>query len=240
VVEKADDDLTVPLILNIEAATEVCSVCLSRGTEVLSLQESIEENEHSRVITLLIQRCMEKAGIPLQELDAVAVSQGPGSYTSLRVGFSTAKGICFALGKPLITVGTLAALATTAYGAIRDPDALYCPMIDARRMEVYTALFDAKGNALLEPHPKVIGEDAFEEYFKLGKRIIFCGNGVEKCKTTLISPLAAFSEVKKCSSLQIISHAMTYFLNKNFADVVYALPLYLKLPNITSPRPKPL
>lgn len=237
--ENAEPTTTTPLILNIEASTGVCSVCLSKGFEVLSLQESEEQNAHSRVITLLIQRCMEEAGHKLAALDAVALSMGPGSYTSLRVGFSTAKGICFALGKPLITVSTLAALASDAHEAAQDPDALYCPMIDARRMEVYTALYTTDLNIILPPQPMVIDQAAFTSYFSKGQRIIFCGNGAEKCKTMLNSPLAAFSEVKNCTALQIIPHAMSAFFNKIFADVIYASPLYLKAPNITSPRPKP-
>lgn len=231
--------LTNPLILNIEAATDVCSVCLSRGMEVLSLQESVGQNEHSRVITLLIQRCMTEAGLQLSDLDAVSISEGPGSYTSLRVGFSTAKGICYALNKPLITVSTLAALATAAKEVEQDSSALYCPMIDARRMEVYTALFDAEGKLQLEAQPMVIEGGSFEDYFRSGQRIIFCGNGAEKCEMVLNNPLATFSSVKRCAATQIISHAMNSFLNKNFSDSTYSLPVYMKTPNITSPRPKP-
>ena len=213
-------------------------MCLSRGMEVLSLHESIGQNDHSKVITLLIQRCMGEAGLRLHDLDAVAVSQGPGSYTSLRVGFSTAKGICFALEKPLITVSTLAALAEAALEEAQDPTALYCPMIDARRMEVYAAVFDKSGISLLEPQAMLVDPESFGAFFASGQPIIFCGNGAEKCKMMLNSPLAAFSKVKNCSSLQLIQHAMKAFLNKNFADVAYTIPRYLKAPNITSARPK--
>ena len=207
--------------------------------EALSLQESSDQNEHSSAITLLIQRCMREAGFHLQELDAVAVSQGPGSYTSLRVGFSTAKGICFALDKPLIIVSTLAALASAAYEEAQDSSALYCPMIDARRMEVYTALYTAMGDIRLPPQPMVIGQTSFSAYFLAGQRIVFCGNGLEKCKMVLDNPLAVLSDIKNCSSLQIIPLAITAFLNKNFADTAYSPPLYLKTPNITSARLKP-
>lgn len=231
--------MTNPLILNIEAATDVCSVCLSSGMEVLSLHESAGQNEHSKVITLLIQECMTEAGLHLSDLDAVSVSEGPGSYTSLRVGFSTAKGICYALNKPLITVSTLAALANAANELEQDESALYCPMIDARRMEVYTALFDAEGKSVLEPQPMVIDSGSFESYFRGGQRIIFCGNGAEKCKVVLSNPLATFSRVKSCAATQIIPNAMNSFLNKNFSDSTYSLPMYLKTPNITSSRPKP-
>jgi tRNA threonylcarbamoyladenosine biosynthesis protein TsaB len=231
--------LTNPLILNIEAATGVCSVCLSRGQEVLSLHESTEQNEHSKVITLLIQRCMADAGLRLTDLDAVAVSEGPGSYTSLRVGFSTAKGLCYTLDKPLMAVSTLAALAHAARAAEQDPEAVYCAMIDARRMEVYAAIFDADGNELMAPNPMVIDGDSFGGYFTAGRRIIFCGNGAEKCKVVLTNPLAKFSMVQKCCSVHLVGASMKAFKNKNFADTAYAIPMYLKPPNITSSRAKP-
>jgi tRNA threonylcarbamoyladenosine biosynthesis protein TsaB len=230
--------LIKPLILNIEAATGVCSVCLSRGPEVLSLHESTEQNEHSRVITLLIQRCMADAGLRLNDIDGVAVSEGPGSYTSLRVGFSTAKGLCYTLDKPLMTVSTLAALTHAARAADQDPEALYCAMIDARRMEVYAAIFDADGNELIAPNPMVIDGDSFERFFVAGRRIIFCGNGADKCKMVLTSPLAKFSVVKNCCSVHLVEASMMAFKNKNFADTAYAIPMYLKPPNITSSRVK--
>ncbi len=231
--------MTVPLILNIEAATEVCSVCLSRGMAVLSVQESDEQNKHSSIITLLIQRCMDEAGLNLQDIDAVSVSEGPGSYTSLRVGFSTAKGICFALNKPLITVSTLAALAKAAHLEAQDSAALYCPMIDARRMEVYTALFTATGETVLPPRPVVIEQGSFMEYFDAEQRIIFCGNGAEKCKAVINNNFSSFSKVENCSSVQLISGAINMFLNKKFSDTAYASPCYLKAPNITSSGQKP-
>lgn len=229
---------TNPLILNIEASTSVCSVCLSRGTIILSTHESTELNEHSSIITLLIEQCMADINLTLDDIDAVAVSEGPGSYTSLRVGFSTAKGICFALNKPLITVSTLAALANTAFNEVKDLGALYCPMLDARRMEVYTALFSCSGEVIIAPRPLIVDPNSFSMEFSIGQKIVFCGNGMEKCKTLLNNPFAYFSSVEKCDSLQIVPLAITAFLNKNFADTAYASPLYLKAPNITSSRPK--
>lgn len=237
--ENTEQPRAVPLILNIEAATDVCSVCLSRGMEVLAKHTSIEQNEHSRIITILIQQCVADAGLSLEDLDAVAVSEGPGSYTSLRVGFSTAKGICFALDKPLIIVSTLEALAKAAYQAEQDPNALYCPMIDARRMEVYTALFNADGNHVMPPQAMIIDQTAFDEYFSAGRRIFFCGNGAEKCKAVINSSMASFSSVKNCDSGQLISSAMIAFLNKNFTDIIHASPTYLKSPNITFSSKKP-
>jgi tRNA threonylcarbamoyladenosine biosynthesis protein TsaB len=227
---------TTPLILNIESATGVCSVCLSLGTEVLALHETAEQNEHSRSITLLIGRCMADAGLALAALDAVAVSEGPGSYTSLRVGYSTAKGLCFALGKPLIAVSTLAALAAAAAAEAGDADALYCPMIDARRMEVYTALYRSDGRVEMPAQPMVVGAEAFRAYFDEGRRIVFCGNGAEKCRPVIRHPLAMFSEVKRCSSAQLVAEGLSLFLNNKFSDLLSAVPLYLKPPNITSSK----
>ena len=237
--ENTEQAPAIPLILNIEAATDVCSVCLSRGVDVLSHQTSETQNEHSRIITVLIQQCMSEVGLRLNDLEAVSVSEGPGSYTSLRVGFSTAKGICFALDKPLITISTLEALAVAAHQVAQDSDALYCPMIDARRMEVYTVLFTADGNLVQPPQAMVIGQTAFEGYFSAGQRIIFCGNGAEKCKSVLNNQFASFSKIKKCDSVQLILPAMKAFLNKNFSNTACAVPQYLKAPNITSARPKP-
>jgi tRNA threonylcarbamoyladenosine biosynthesis protein TsaB len=207
--------------------------------ELLSKHDSTEPNEHSKVITLLIQRCLEDAGIELGDLDAVALSEGPGSYTSLRVGFSTAKGICYALDKPLITVSTLAALARAAYEEAQDDQALYCAMIDARRMEVYAGLYNAAGEALMLPQPLVIDHESFGAEFLAGRRVYFCGNGAAKCETLLSHPLASFSGIKNCDSVQIFPIAIIAFLNKNFADTAYAIPTYLKAPNITESRRKP-
>ncbi len=227
---------TEPLILNIEAATGVCSVCLSKGLEVLSLHESTVQNEHSKVITILIERCLSDAGLKLSDLDAVAVSKGPGSYTSLRVGYSTAKGLCYSLGIPLIAVNTLAVLAQAAFEAEKDAQALYSAMIDARRMEVYAALYDASGNELMPPAPMVIDDGSFGDRFAEGQRIVFCGNGAEKCKAVIPSDLASFSDICNNNSAYMVGHAVKGFLNKNFVDIAYAIPLYLKPPNITVAR----
>ncbi|MCU0346115.1 MAG: tRNA (adenosine(37)-N6)-threonylcarbamoyltransferase complex dimerization subunit type 1 TsaB [Saprospiraceae bacterium] len=209
-------------------------MCLSRGQEVLSMHESSGQNEHSRVITLLIERCMSDAGHGLADLDAVAVSEGPGSYTSLRVGFSTAKGLCYTLGKPLITVSTLAALANAAFEEVQDDAALYCSMIDARRMEVYMAVFTAQGLAVTPPAPSIIDSDAVAGFLGFDRRVIFCGNGTEKCKDVLAHPLFEFSKVKNNSAAQLISLSNVAWTNGFFANISFCVPMYLKPPNITS------
>ena len=225
--------MTVPLILHIEPATDVCSVCLGKGGRLLSIRESEGRNDHSKVITLLIAQCMEEAGFRLQELDAVALSSGPGSYTSLRVGTSTAKGICYALEKPLIIIDTLQALALAAYQEEQDEAALYCPMLDARRMEVYTRLFDSKNNPVTKTSSEVIAGHSYLNYFASEKKIFFCGNGAEKCRQVIVSPLAVFSSITSCSARFMISLASQAYDKRKFADVAYYAPQYLKEPNIT-------
>ncbi|MEK7253514.1 MAG: tRNA (adenosine(37)-N6)-threonylcarbamoyltransferase complex dimerization subunit type 1 TsaB [Bacteroidota bacterium] len=221
-----------PLILNLETATEVCSVCLSRGEEVLALRETDKLSDHAKLITLLIQQCFSEANLNLKNLDAVAVSAGPGSYTSLRVGVSTAKGICYALNKPLLEIDTLKALAFGTYQKEKQA-AYYCPMIDARRMEVYCALFDTNNNMVESGAAKIVDMSAWEEYFSAGKTIVFSGSGSEKCKVVLTSPLAIFSPVR-CSSAHLVSFSSRAFSQCNFADLALFSPHYLKHPNITT------
>ncbi len=234
---KNESALTVPLILNIESATDVCSVCISRGEEIIAFQEIGERNEHARVITLLIQDCLREAAIKMEELDAVAISSGPGSYTSLRVGASVAKGICFALDKPLIAVDTLQSLAWASRKAQDEKGALYCPMIDARRMDVYANLFDGEGEPVAEAVAKTIDSDSFSDYFDSEQKIVFCGNGANKCKTALAqSPFAIFSPIVACSSKFLAPIAAQIFSAKKFVDPAYYVPTYLKAPNITMPR----
>lgn len=228
--------LTAPLILNIESATEVCSICLAKGNEVVSLRESSERNDHAKVITSLIGECMEAGGYALHNLDAVAVSTGPGSYTSLRVGVSTAKGICYALGKPLIAVSTLRALAETSGSEAMDKAAYHCPMIDARRMEVYCEIFGPEGLSIQGPMAKIIDSESFSNFFSAGRTIFFSGNGAEKCRAVLSSPFARFSSNQICSSVDMTSLSTRSFFEGTFVDAAYFTPLYLKSPNITAAK----
>ena len=132
------------LILNIETATDVCSVALAKDGNTLSVREQQQGQTHAKMLTTFISECLEEAGVGKHELDAVAVSKGPGSFTGLRIGVATAKGLCYALDKPLISVNTLLSMTFVCHQTIKhDPDVIFCPMIDARRMEVYTALIDS-------------------------------------------------------------------------------------------------
>ncbi len=224
-----------PKILNIESSTGTCSVALSEGSTIVGFAEAEQTFEHAKVLTSLIATCLETASWQLRELDAVAVSSGPGSYTSLRVGISTAKGICYALNKPLISVDTLQALALSGMEAARMEDAIYCPMIDARRMEVYFSLFDKNNNQITEPKAMIIEAGAFDDYFKEGKKLVFCGNGAEKCRAVITSQSARFFP-SECSASYFPSISSQLFESKKFVDVAYFKPLYLKPPNITTPK----
>jgi len=226
----------MPLILNIETATEICSVCISKGIEIVSLRETKEIHAHARVITLLIQQCLEQAGVVMADLDAVAVSQGPGSYTGLRVGSSAAKGICYGLHKPLIAIDTLRSLALATWQKERQ-DSLYCPMIDARRMEVYCAFYNKENMLVTKTHSQVIDEGTYENYFASEKKIIFSGNGAAKCKTVIKSPFASFSSIE-CSARHLVPLSLKTFLAGGFCDPAYFTPNYHKAPNITIPKNK--
>lgn len=227
------------IILNIESATDICSIAISRDKEIIALRE-IVGNSHAEQMTLLINECLDIAKIKINDLEAVAISNGPGSYTSLRIGASTAKGICYALDLPLIAIDTLESLALAAFNEARDEDALYCPMIDARRMEVYTTLYKFSKNTggleEIEPmNPKIIDEDSFSEYLEKNQKIIFCGNGAPKCKEILHHPNTLFLPIISSARYLIL---LSYKKNliQEFADVAYHTPQYLKAPNITKAK----
>ena len=227
------------LILNIESATDICSIAISRDKEILALRE-IEGNSHAEKMTLLINECLDASGLKINDLDAVAISNGPGSYTSLRIGASTAKGICYATDLPLIAVDTLESLAMAAYNEVKDDDALYCPMIDARRMEVYTTLYqyskETGGFEIVEPmSPKIIDEDSYADYFEKNQKIIFCGNGAPKCQEFIQNKNTLFLSIL-CSARYLILLSYKNNLNEIFVDVAYHTPQYLKAPNITKSK----
>lgn len=223
----------MPLILNIETSTDICSICLSKGKEIISIKEAEQQYVHAARITILVGECLAEAGIKIEELSAVAVSSGPGSYTGLRIGTATAKGICYALGKPMIAVDTLRALAMACQQE-EQKEVLYCPMIDARRMEVYTALFNAKNERITDTEALIIETNTFSEYLK-DHSIIICGNGAEKCKQVLACEKVSYSTVV-CSAGHLAPLAEKAYNEGRFCDVAYYAPLYFKAPNITRPR----
>jgi tRNA threonylcarbamoyladenosine biosynthesis protein TsaB len=219
------------LILNIETATEVCSVALSRDGKLLSLRESKSGFTHSENITVFIDEVIKEAGLTLHALDAIAVSKGPGSYTGLRIGVSTAKGLCFALDKPLLAIPTLKALASglisqTSNLKLETSD-FFCSMLDARRMEVYCAVYDSELNEVEPTSAKIIEKNSFEKILESSK-VYFFGSGAMKCKTILTHPNAIFIEDVFASALSMISISEKLFEEKKFENAAYFEPFYLK------------
>jgi len=221
-------------ILHIETATQLCSVALSVDGRLIALRESAEKNAHSRVLTTFIDEIFRDNQQEISTIDAVSVSMGPGSYTGLRIGVSTAKGLCYALGKPLISVSTLQAMAwgmRTFLNEGGEPPSgkiLYCPMIDARRMEVFTAFFDPDNNITEQIEAMIIDENSFPDYFKT-HYILFAGDGAEKCVSLFVNNRnAVFIPGFFASSKFMIEIAHKKFDKQEFENVAYFEPFYLK------------
>jgi tRNA threonylcarbamoyladenosine biosynthesis protein TsaB len=217
-------------ILQIETATTVCSVALSRDGETLAVKQINERNIHAEVITLFIDELLKESDISYSQLDAIAVSSGPGSYTGLRIGVSTAKGLCFALDKPLIAIETLEAMAD---GLVNDrqlagQEILLCPMIDARRMEVYTAIFDTQGKRIKPTTAEIIDENSFNDLLR-NNTILFFGDGAPKCETVLDTNVnAQFVTDFSNSAAHLSKKAYAKLLANDLEDVAYFEPFYLK------------
>lgn len=220
-------------ILIIETSTEICSAALIQDNQLIDLIESNEGQNHARLVTVFAEKLLERNKISANELDAVAVSKGPGSYTGLRIGVSTAKGICFASNIPLIAVGTLEAMANhisqnrATYSIPEHEEVLFCPMIDARRMEVYSMLLDKDGS-ILNPITAEIIDEHFLADELAGKKIVFFGNGSEKCKKVIGSPNAIFIPEIHASSQYMCNLVWQAYNKKQFEDVAYFEPFYLK------------
>jgi len=243
------------LILCIESATEVCSVVLAGDEKILGIRESSSRNVHSAMLTLFIDEIIQSSGFEIAALDAIAVSMGPGSYTGLRIGVATAKGLCYALDKPLISVPTLQAMAmgmndrlpisndqlpaTNGQSADilhqmkskignRKSEILFCPMIDARRMEVYAAIFDQKNREVREAAAEVIDAFSFQELLA-EHTIVFGGEGADKCKTVMEEhPNVMFIDGFKTSAKFMVELAGEKFRQKQFENLAYFEPFYLK------------
>lgn len=217
-------------ILSLETATEVCSVALSMDDQVIAVRESSGMNEHSSHLTLYIEEVVKKAGISLPDIDAIAVSMGPGSYTGLRIGVSTAKGLCYALDKPLIAVSTLKAMAKKALLVHQDElseISLLCPMIDARRMEVFTALYDHDLHERTAIDALVLDENTFKDF--PAEQIAIFGNGADKCRDLFASHKNLnFPFALQASASSVSSLALDHFKREQFENLAYFEPFYLK------------
>lgn len=217
------------LILNIETATDVCSVSLARDGELLNLRETKEAKSHASVLTVFIEEMLREASCSVNQLDAVAVSMGPGSYTGLRIGVSVAKGISYGASIPLIAVSTLQSLAQHALSRISNPrtDFRLVPMIDARRMEVYTAIFDPRLNQLQETSALILADDSFQRELQ-HREWYFFGSGSEKSKSILNHPNARFIDNLDASAIGLIALAEEKYKKNNFENTAYFEPFYLK------------
>ncbi len=215
------------LILNIETATEICSVSISKNGKIIDFFETNQQNSHSELLTIYIQKLLEQSNFKFQQLNAVAISSGPGSYTGLRIGTSTAKGLCYALDIPLISVSTLEAIAWGTIKNNHNDKGLYCPMLDARRMEVYCAVFDINLNYINEIEAKVIDNESFSELLQ-NHQIYFSGNGSEKCRDILSKYQNANFENIFASAKYIAEIAENKYNLNQFENLAYFEPLYLK------------
>ena len=221
------------MILCIETSTAVCSVALVNNGDVIALRESLDGQNHAEKITIFIDEVMKEANLSYKDLDAVATSMGPGSYTGLRIGVSTAKGLCYAMEKPLIAIDTLAAM---AYGFIgqqptansQQPTAILCPMIDARRMEVYSAFFNEELEKVSETEAIIVDENSFME-LKQNNHLYLFGDGADKL-ASLFENDENITVVEKfhCSAAYMAKLADKAFKNNDFVDTAYFEPFYLK------------
>ena len=211
------------LILNIDTAVDVASLCLAKDGKDLSVAKNESQKDHASWLHIAIKEIFENNNLELRSVDAIAVTGGPGSYTGLRIGMATAKGICFALNKPLISLNTLLVMANAAKNEGAD---LLCPMIDARRMEVFTAIYTKELQIIKEPVAITLNENSFTEYSS-NNSICFFGNGSNKFQAIEKKPQAFFRDIKTDAS-SMISLSEISFTEKKFADLAYAEPLYLK------------
>ena len=223
------------LLLSIDTATKVCSVALHEDGKLLASQHLHIDKSHSGLLTVLIDSIVQYAGYQMADLSAVAVSEGPGSYTGLRIGASTAKGLCFSLDIPLVVVNTLQAMAN-GMRRFAEAGSLLCPMIDARRMEVYYLLMDTDGKIVQASRPKIIEETSFEEELQ-SQKVYFFGDGATKVQSLLGNQSnARFVADIVPSAIEVGEIGWEKFSAGEFADVAYFEPFYLK--EFHSPKPK--
>jgi len=215
------------LILNIETSVPICSVSIASNGICLAESRSNTPNDHIAQLTTLIIENLKKTGNKIKDLDAIAVSSGPGSYTGLRIGVSTAKGMCHAINKPLIAVNTLRSMVEPLLNLYTDTDTLFCPLIDARRMEVYTAIYNRSGKVIFPPQPLLFDETGFSEYLDQVK-VVFFGSGLLKGKPFLQHKNALFYNEHEQISSNMSGLSFHRYQNSEFEDLAYFEPEYIK------------
>ena len=217
-------------LILIETSTALCSAALAEDGVITSYRESSAPKAHASLTAVFIQEMLEEKGLTIADCDAVCVSKGPGSYTGLRVGVSTAKGLCFGSGKPLIAISTLDIL--VAQAQIPDNLKYVVPMVDARRMEVYAAVYEIAGQAgndvrqITETAPAIIDENSYSDILEKGK-VLFIGDGAGKCADVIKHPNATFVQCWPKASAMLVP-AIKAYKEKQFEDVAYFEPFYLK------------
>ncbi|CAM3530868.1 tRNA (adenosine(37)-N6)-threonylcarbamoyltransferase complex dimerization subunit type 1 TsaB [Zobellia roscoffensis] len=213
------------IILNLETATTNCSVSIAKEGRILTIKEHDTPNySHAEQLHIFIQEVLKEVNIDISELDAIAVSKGPGSYTGLRIGVSAAKGLCFALDIPLISIATLGSMAEQVTSSEID---YIIPVLDARRMEVYSAVFNSDKDEVRATEAEIIDENSFGEFLEKGK-VILIGNGAEKCKTIVSHPNLSFDVSVVPSANEMAQLSYKKFKADHFEDVAYFEPYYLK------------
>ena len=226
----------MPIILSIETATTVCSCSLSRDGEILLNRESYKGQSHASLLGVFVNEMMEYARLNNLKIDAIAVSSGPGSYTGLRIGVSEAKGLSYGLGIPMIAIPTAKIMASMIRDKA-DQETLLCPMIDARRMEVYATFFNQQLNVVRETSADIIESDTYDNLLDEHK-IVFFGNGSAKCKEVSTHPNAIFIDDVHPLASAMIPLAEEAYAVKDFVDSAYFEPFYLKEFVATTPKNK--
>lgn len=214
------------LILNIDTATNTATVGFADENGIIATQTSEDQKNHAAFVQSAISQLMQLHRLSLQDIDAVAVVNGPGSYTGLRVGLASAKGFCYALNKPLILLNTLEVMAQASANLFREEAILHCPLIDARRMEVFTAIFNKHLQALLPPQPLILSANIFDAFLQ-SQKVVFSGSGQKKVESIINHQNAIFSQIAHTIE-QVNMLAQKAFNNKKFADLAYSEPFYLK------------
>ena len=215
-------------LLLIDTSTTTCSVAIA--TDEMLLHQVIQPNEknHAAVLPSFVEQCLLQSNLTLQQINTIAISIGPGSYTGLRVGLSFAKGLCDALQIPLIAVSTLEMMAYGMIEICKNENHIYVPIIDARRMEVYTAAYNNTLGIIEEPKAMIVKENSWQDFLQGNQKIILGGSAAEKSKTVLKNEKIIFVENELCMSSNMIKIAVKKYADKDFADLAYCEPFYLK------------
>ena len=217
------------IILNIDTSIETASVSIAKDGAIIASVKNAIQKEHAGFLHIAIRDLLLQSSLELKQMDAIAVTKGPGSYTGLRVGMASAKGLCYALNKPFITIGTLNALTVAAINKTKEDTPgydLFCPMIDARRLEVYTAIFDKDMNEIIAPCAMVLNNNSFADLLE-SNNILFVGSGAKKWSNLIESAKASFlNEIDASNAISNLSY--TKLKHKDFTDLSYSEPLYVK------------